>query len=100
MGVRHIVSLSDCIFQLFPAKGQGQLASPTQMLTVPVNPTHIERFEIYRRRDAIESCSTFDGDQARACFAYFGCDRQRVKQYFQTISDLETSLDISGAPQS
>ena len=48
-------------------------------------------------RDAIESCSGLEGAEATACFAYFGCDRQKVKQWFSVVAALEQSLAIPGA---
>ncbi len=48
-------------------------------------------------RDAIESCSNLEGAEATACFAYFGCDRQKVKQWFSVVAAFEQSLAIPGA---
>ena len=51
----------------------------------------------FPNRDAIESCSGLEGAEATACFAYFGCDRQKVKQWFSTVVTLEQALSIQGA---
>lgn len=44
-------------------------------------------------RDALETCSTLDDASKEACYATFGCDGNRVEQYYSAVEVLETAWE-------
>ena len=57
----------------------------------------LHHWHLLPRRDAIESCSSCEGAEATACYAYFGCDKRRVDRWFSIVAKLEQSLVMPGA---